>query len=280
MTRKPHTPKGMTAVEYPTEQVGPTQDQLLPVKLADGREFMLTYPADVLDYIATRREQREFVKKRKPGTTEHPSIPEHFAERAVVTVNECLRDLNAYSKLPVKKYMDIGCGFGATTALMAMALGATEVHLIEGRGTVLEATGYNQKLDAWNDVKMAAKMVLANVVLANIPGGTRVIPHYFDDLQDCAELRDLDLITSFRSWGHHYPTDTYAGAAALWLKPKGSLILDVRVNNVPMGKRMAPIVSQGFNRLKWVSEGTASWKSQRTLFEKAPSKQPLPDDLT
>jgi len=237
------------------------------VEVCTGETFKLRYPDKVVDYIASRQEQREFVKAKKPGDAIPKDIPEHFAMRAKVTVDELCPLLEKFDFTPVNSMMDIGCGFGATTTLLAKVLNAKQIHMIEGRGTILKVTGYNQQVDAWNDVMMAETMVRANV-----RKDRQLFPWYFDELPEKLNMHKdgLDLITSFRSWGHHYPVKTYLDHAKRWLKPGGALCLDVRISNVPHEDGLGMILQAGFEQLAWVSEHSASAKSKRLLF-RAPS---------
>lgn len=227
-------------------------------------EFELKYPAEVIDYIQSRKEQREFYKPKKPGDAPEANIPEHFAARAKTSVDELVPLLEKHGFTPINHYMDIGCGFGATTALMARALNVKQVILIEGRGTPLNITGFNQKADAWNDVMIAKKMVAANLTR-----GKQVVPCYFDALPEIDGPK-LDLITSFRSWGHHYPVSTYLEHTKKWLKPGGALCLDVRLSGVNPAEGIDLLKPNGFQQLAWVSEKSASAKSKRLLFRYEP----------
>lgn len=221
---------------------------------------VLKYPDEVLEYIKSRLEQREFYKQRKETDPPETDIPVLFFNRAKTSADELLPLLKSFGLTPINSMLDIGCGFGATTAMLARELNAKEIHLIEGRGTPLSITGFNASASAWNDVKIAEKMVRANV------NRKKVVSHYYDNLPEKMKEGGLDLITSFRSWGHHYPVSIYLEHVKRWLRPGGALVLDVRISKVEHEEGLGLLLSNGFEQLAWVSEHSASAKSKRLLF--------------
>jgi SAM-dependent methyltransferase len=161
------------------------------------------------------------------------------------------------SKRMTTTYLDIGCGMGAITAAIAYHFKIPHVHIIEAaEARKADISGYNQVAHPWNDVQIAAKMIAANCRDASVHKYTPV------DLR-ATSLPQFDLITSFRSWCHHYPAETYLWLVESRLALGGLLCVDVRTNT----NNRAVLESAGFEPVAYVSEGYASpKKTKRMVF--------------
>jgi SAM-dependent methyltransferase len=187
---------------------------------------------------------------------------QRFNDRAQKVLNEVLPSIFDTS---VRSILDIGCGIGGNSAMLANAVGAKTVHLIEGDANpeVIAALkehglGYSSdKLKPWNDVEIAAELVRANVARDVV-----VVPHKAADvLAGTHDMPDsFDLITSFRSWCHHYPARVYLDIVRDRMMPGYSrLVVDIRTNTNNLGV----LEAAGFDVMSWVSQNSASEKKTR-----------------
>jgi len=153
--------------------------------------------------------------------------------------------------VPVMSCLDIGCGLGLIDALIAKITGANHVHMMDGQGAIdNRVMGYNDGTKAWADVRVGRRLVAANTdadVTAHVADPTVTIP--------------VDLIVSFKSWGHHYNIDEYLPLALRSLKPGGRVIVDLR--NGKGGREV--LEANGF---KVVGSFIASPKCVRTILER------------
>lgn len=175
-----------------------------------------------------------------------------FIGRAQQTIKELGAELH---DLRISTMMDIGCGLGATTAALATFVGASVVTLVEADAAKpVTVHGFNQTLEPWNDVNISKIMVEANVP-------DHVIVHARTSKEllalDPDQFGKLDLITSFRSWCHHYPASVYLDFVRRTLKPMtGRLVVDVRTKT----DGMEVLTKAGFKMLAYVSQHSASLK--------------------
>jgi SAM-dependent methyltransferase len=192
---------------------------------------MLKYPQSVIDYCCAS--ERKTIAQ----------VIEKYNARATVTWEE----ISNYIPTAPISMLDIGCGIGATTSLVAQMSGAMDVHLIDGEGSLKLQGSFNPEgTTAWNDVRLAKTMVQANV-----DNDVTVTMHMPNPQLDFV---DLDLIVSFRSWCHHYPADTYLKLAQRGLREGGTLIVDVRAGTD--GEQV--LLAGGFTTIAHVNQNSTS----------------------
>lgn len=204
----------------------------------------LVIPQISLDH-ARKHEDRPFI-----------GVYTKYNDRALATCQSLLPALKEVGMDQVDGYLDIGCGLGANSALVAKMLHAQRVHLIDGDGTAPRKTSWNEVGSAWNDV-----MAAASLVVANVPSGTKVLGHYQDHAT--YPIAKIGLITSFKSWGHHYPISSYVKLAQTCLLHGGIIVTDIRNNT----NGFTIMKSAGFKHIKDIENG--SKKCRRAVFSNA-----------
>jgi hypothetical protein len=112
--------------------------------------------------------------------------------------------------------LDIGCGLGGPTALIAKHCGGA-VHLLDGDGWGIRKVGYGPSMQPYNYRLETEKLLMANGVES----------FCWHDVGS-TELPKVDNVVSLISWGWHYPVSTYVDAVADSLQSGGRLILDLR----------------------------------------------------
>lgn len=167
--------------------------------------------------------------------------------------------------LPVtcRYIMDIGSGMARLPARIAQFVGTTTeppvtVYLMDGEAHVertdKERTGYRTTImGPWADGREGLETLCVLAPRANgvfVPANPQwQSPH------------PLDLVTSFRSWAHHYPVSVYLQMVSRSLRPGGILITDVRKRT----NGIAELEAAGFKQISDSIE-LDSWKSQRLVF--------------
>lgn len=214
-------------------------------------KIALNFPQEVIDYC------KNFY------SYDDATILHRFNSRAESTLKEVLPELY---DMTGSVMLDIGCGIGGTTAALATATRMKEVHLIEGHVNPSQlmsfrekGLGYDPDSQPWNDVRISKVMVCANVT-----SDVEVHGHRSSEIDDAYKMlylpNRIDLITSFRSWCHHYPASTYLMLVAERLAPKtGRLVVDVRTDS----NNLQTLLENGFEMMAFVSQHTASEKKTR-----------------
>lgn len=112
--------------------------------------------------------------------------------------------------------LDIGCGLGGPTALIAKHCGGA-LHLLDGNSWGSRHVNYGPTMDPYNDRTATDLMMAANGVTTYQwwPVGSVELPPVLN-------------VVSLISWGWHYPVSAYGAAVAKALRPGGRLILDLR----------------------------------------------------
>lgn len=211
-------------------------------------EFPLVFPNEVLHALVKHESDKSFLNVYTKYN--------HRAKLAVQNLMPVLKDLAGMSR--VSTYLDIGCGTGAVSALVAKTLKCDQVYLIDGDGSAHRTTGYTPKGTAWNDVRVAMAMVSANVE-ANVTVAGLIAP----DLDKTFLPDKIGLITSFRSWGHHYYISEYAGLVQKKLMHGGLVVLDIRNGTDGFAK----MKHYGFKHMGDIPD--QSKKCRRALFTNA-----------
>ena len=110
-------------------------------------------------------------------------------------------DFNSISKflpLGVDSILDIGCGLAGIDILLSRKYPLAEIHLMDNDGP-----GANKLSGLWSTMQPYNSREVANEFLA-ANGITKQIWHDIG-----TQGLKADLVISFRSWGFHYPLETY-----------------------------------------------------------------------
>ena len=217
----------------------------------------MTNPSTDFKFVVPE-EYMEFIRKHELHRSDE-QLKIKYQIRAVMALTDVYPAFEELGATTADTYLDIGCGIGGPSAWFAHIMKATKVHLIDGSdGAAPRSSGWNEEAKAWNDVMVAKK-----IVQANVGKDVEVIAHY----AGCpiTEFRplSLDLITSFRSWGHHYNVPTYTALAQHALKPNGLILLDVRNKT----KGIDQMNKAGFAQV--VQVPNHSKKCERWIFKRA-----------
>jgi hypothetical protein len=100
------------------------------------------------------------------------------------------------------------------------------------------------------------------MVRANVPDNTVVGGFYASQGDYPLMPLDIGLITSFRSWGHHYNVAEYIKVVKKHLSPEGFVVLDIRNNT----NGLSIMQAHGFKLLARIPD--TSQKCERLLFSK------------
>jgi len=164
-----------------------------------------------------------------------------------------IRDFNMIEEwLPARidNILDIGCGMGGIDILIQRSRNASKIYLIDGDGTGEKRNGFDAEMKPWNDVREAKQFIAGNV--SNCKVYDKTPTRFF-----------VDLVISLKSWGHHYPIDTYLTLVERSLRYYGRVILDIRKGHKEVGLRS--MLNNGFWLLSCIYE---TEKSERMVFEK------------
>ena len=133
---------------------------------------------------------------------------------------------------PPKRTLDVGAGLAGIDALISAHYGhRPEIHLLDKDGVSPKPkpkVGWNQSVSDFGHYTsfQAARQILtkAGVPDQHLRTHDGVFP----------ARTQFGLITSFLSWGFHYPVGTYLDEAFAALAPGGVLVLDLRKETAGM----------------------------------------------
>jgi len=120
--------------------------------------------------------------------------------------------------------LDIGSGRAVKSLLIADHYKIGRVHLMDGTGGSCKDTGnnggYTEKVpEAWSDVRDGYNNFVAR------------LPHvecHWHIADPNLVIPPVDLIVSFRSWGHHFNINAYTDLARRCLTDNGLVVTDIR----------------------------------------------------
>lgn len=116
--------------------------------------------------------------------------------------------------------VDIGCGVAVIDLLLATYLPKSKFYLIDREGFEFKPGVYYDEnypqYHSWNPVIDAINATGLDPNRFTMQSPTDAFP------------KDVDVVTSYLSWGWHYPKDTYWSAVQENLKIGGMLVMDVR----------------------------------------------------
>lgn len=118
----------------------------------------------------------------------------------------------------IESVLDVGCGDGGMSAMLALHNGVKLIHLLDGESGDLgpKRTSYSRMAPKpWRSTDKAVKLITASC-----PG---VVIKTYTPSDEWPE--QVDLIISLWSWGFHYPVNTYLENAR---RTKAPLLLDIR----------------------------------------------------
>ena len=124
--------------------------------------------------------------------------------------------------------LDIGCGIGGINVFLFDYYNRNpklKFHMLDKSQVDSNIFyGFEKEAAFYNSLAMTKKFLSLNG-----------IPYENIDLQDVSETKDfpknLDLVISLRSWGFHYPVNTYLKKTYRALNTDGRLILDIRTGS-------------------------------------------------
>jgi SAM-dependent methyltransferase len=123
-----------------------------------------------------------------------------------------------------RRLLDIGCGLGLTSVLLALEMDLDELYLMDGQDGPRVNGFHSSATSPWINLDYAVALARENGVRSFHP----VRP-------DPTAVYDVDAVMSLFSWGHHYPAAVYLPLARRSLPIGGRIVLDLRRN-----KRGAP----------------------------------------
>lgn len=143
-------------------------------------------------------------------------------------IEGCFReDFETYAKYLPKKcesIVDIGCGIGIQNIPLLEKYPNAELLMIDKTKTEENIWyGYQNEGAFYNNLELAYKTMIDNKF-------TNVRMQQAKDGLIAAPDNSVDLVTSFISWGFHYPVETYLKEVIRVMKPGATLIVDVRHN--------------------------------------------------
>jgi SAM-dependent methyltransferase len=159
-------------------------------------------------------------------------------------------------KYSIQSMLDIGCGLAIASILIARHLNLKYLGLMDGDGTGEIFHDFRENGRAWNDVSIAE-----GLARANLDDMCRVEAFYpLPDLQ----IKYLDAIVSFKSWGTHYPIGEYIPLAHSALNPGGVIVVDLKPDDgIFQGAQITRMRNAGFELVE-------RFGARRCLFRKQP----------
>lgn len=174
-----------------------------------------------------------------------------------------------FIKYHIFSVLDIGCGLAVMDIMLAKFAHVHTFHLLDGIGKGPKQQYTASAVEPWGSVHWGYDLMRANV-----PEDVSITKHVVADRQDTERANrnlevPVDMVMSLRSWGHHYPTSTYAELASRSLKSGGLLLLDIRAreDKQEMQCESEVIMQHGFYYPEIVSPPKES-KCIRCLFQR------------
>jgi SAM-dependent methyltransferase len=143
---------------------------------------------------------------------------------------------------------DIGCGLGGLTALLIDRWPVRRYRLTDGDGTGERKVGFKPDTKGSFNQRWSAEFVRLSTTRAARP----VLSW---------RAGECELAVSLKSWGHHFPVDTYLREVSDSLAPRGRVILDIRTGT--NGEHV--LCHAGFREVGLVVEKP---KRRRLVFER------------
>lgn len=163
-------------------------------------------------------------------------------QRAVKRVEQVQQLIEQYKP---KSMLDVGCGLGVIDIVLARQHKLERIHLLDGDGIKSIHHGYQADMQPWNNVYEAAKLVASNLVVKNHKHMSDVVvtPHQVGKSFEIAP--PVDMVCSFKSWGVHYPVETYLIEVQSWLRFGGLLLIDI-MEERGKGDKNSIVMDAGF----------------------------------
>jgi SAM-dependent methyltransferase len=237
----------------------------------------LTIPDSAVKYILFQRTDnirftnnyfyRNLKRLRLPGLFSFAVRVESYLRRREIkssyanSIRNEFETISNYLPQSCSSILDIGCGIGAINVLLYQ-------HYTQNQGDVinlylLDKTkvdsnihyGFNPVGEFYNSLQLTRRVLLENGIPA--PNINLIDANENNSIPIRAKL---DLVTSYFSWGFHYPVTTYLETVYDMLNSGGRLILDVR--NTTQG------VDEITNRFDHVEEIFSNHKYTRIMAVK------------
>ncbi len=150
-----------------------------------------------------------------------PHLPDadilNYCERVQADYDELAPFLPAH----VLSFVDVGSGWGGHALYLAKHYGPDiKVFLIEGNEEVPKTqSGYHETATPYRDGTIGLRLLRSHSVAARL---------YTVNTRTQNLTIPVDLITSFCSYGHHYPISTYLPLVLRSLQQGGHLLVDIR----------------------------------------------------
>lgn len=125
----------------------------------------------------------------------------------------------------IENTLDIGSGVGGIDALISEHYDHTiNIHLLD-KSKVNDTIyyGFESETAYYNSLEIAKELLKLNHVPTE-----NIVLHDTESLHTCFKKGYYDIVTSFISWGFHYPVAMYLEAVYDSLRQGGVLIMDVR----------------------------------------------------
>lgn len=132
-------------------------------------------------------------------------------------IASCIFDVTAMLPyLLAGDVLDIGCGLGGPSALIAKHCGG-HLHLLDGTGWGKRKANFGPVMEPYNSRRFTERLLRKNGITDFTwhPVGAERLP-------------TVQNVVSLISWGWHYPVNTYLSAVTRALKPGARVILDLR----------------------------------------------------
>lgn len=124
--------------------------------------------------------------------------------------------------------LDIGAGIGGINVLLSAHYNhKIQLHLLDKTAVNKSIYyGFRDKTAFYNSLPEAFHLLLNS----GVPDKNIILHEAGDDQNPPFKNISYDLITSFISWGYHYPINTYLNDVKHSLSPEGVLIVDLRID--------------------------------------------------
>jgi hypothetical protein len=158
--------------------------------------------------------------------------------------------LEPYLPMKVPSLLDIGCGIAGVDAVLGAYHDVEDFYLLDGTGGPPHGKlGFKEDMKPWADVTVGKALIEANL-------NTRVHAYTHPDINTT-----VPVVLSLKSWGFHYPIETYLNLVRGVLAKDGLLVLDLR-----KGKSgFDTLARAGFS---WVDMIEENAKRNRWVFRK------------
>lgn len=151
-------------------------------------------------------------------------IAKHFSADMQIDYNS----IADYLPPSASDILDIGAGVSGIGVFLSQHYQHTcTLHLLD-KSSIARTIyyGFEPETAFYNSLTVARELLARN----QVPMDNVITYEVGDEAHNPFSDQTYDLITSFISWGYHYPLSTYLSEVTQALKPGGVLIVDLRVD--------------------------------------------------